>query len=361
MTRGYILVQGDDIKTAQWRIAAKKYGLDIVPTPGSPMYWPINFVRNSLQHGFPQAVVFRYLNDYPQLWKSLLRLLSESLCVLLCLLFRVRIIWLCHNVDRESAAHHPQISRLRRSLLRRYARSILVTDRLLVPHARAVLRPPRQDVGFVTFGEYQRRSNEPAAHEFTMLVKERFYEWRATCDGSGSRLLIGLCAGSPSWKMAHYALIPQLIESARSCGVEIRMVVAGPIGSFLMKHCREVHTFLSDDPRIFFWNGYVPIAEHDIAPYIDFYWRAYRDLSVPMSVYTAASVGKPILALEMGFLPEMIRAYNLGAVLRVDMTNIAEALADIESWRPCHARRFLEEHNWDVGALNLVRASGCRV
>lgn len=361
MARSYILIQGCDVKTALWGEATKRCGVDIIPTPGTPILWPIRFIRSALTRGLPRAVVFRYLNDYPQLWKTALRLVSEAVCVLICWLLRVPIIWICHNVDQESASYYPAITWMRRTMMQRFARRIFVTDQLLVEKATEVLSSRRSEIDVITFGQYIRDSLNADSHLFTRAVQERTIEWRTNSGANGDVVMVGLCAGSPSKKMVHYGKIPELIENAGKCGFDVRLVIAGPIGDFLKAHHPDAYDFIINSDRVFFWDGFVPIAEHDIAPYIDFYWRAYADYSVPFSVYSAASVGKPILALDVGFLPIMVRNYRLGAVVARDMSNVGEALDYIRSWSPDHAREFLSQHTWHGGAMSLMCAAGIEV
>lgn len=358
MHRGYILIQDDDIKARSWRRAAKSLGVDIKTTPGSAIYWPINLMRYTLRHGRPKALVFRYLNDYPQLWKTVLRLLSEMLCIGLCAILRTRIVWICHNVDRESSINYPAISYLRRYLLKRRAAAILVTDKHLVEFAQKQFPDKKRHIGYISFGPYIRKSDAVETREFTQLVKRSSAQWRSEVGAQTGRVMVGLCAGSPSWKMEHYARIPELINTAEAVGVHLRMIVAGPIEEHLKKQAPDALEFIRKDDRVRFRIGYVPIAEHEIAPFIDFYWRAYKDFSVPMSVYTAASVQVPSLVLNIGFLPHMIRNYKLGAVLEPDMANIREALAEIDEWAGDNVKEFLRLNTWSQGAAKLVAACG---
>nr|PZN77460.1 MAG: hypothetical protein DIU57_16515 [Pseudomonadota bacterium] len=358
---GYILIQGDDVKARMWRDAAKTFGVEIQTAPGSAVYLPLRFLRHTLRRGRPKAVVFRYLNDYPQLWKTVCRAAAELLCVALCYLFRVRIVWICHNVDRESSCTFPLISRFRRSLIARRAAAILVTDDLLVDVARRYFPDRAARIETVQFGSYLRTTTGEETRQFTRHVTEIVARWRQEVAEQDRLLMVGLCAGSPALKMEHYARIPELIAAARRAGIELRMIVVGPIEDFLKATAPEALRFIQGDPRVSFTSGYVPIAEHEIAPFIDFYWRAYRDYSVPMSVYTAASVRKPILALNIGFLPKMVRAYRLGEVLEVDMSNIREALHRLRMWDAQNADRFLQMRSWTEGARRLAVACGYEI
>jgi len=352
--RPYIIIQSDDIKSRLWREAAEHEGVDIVMASGSPMYMPVHLLRNVRKRGIPKALVFRYLNDYRPLWRTMLRAASEASTLMLCALLGVRVIWICHNVDRESALNHPWISRLRRLMIGKRAAAVLVTDQHLVEFAREHLLPRPKVVGYVTFGEYIRRSDAREAEEFTELVRSAVGEWKQ----KDPRAIVGLCAGSPSWKMAHYAFVPDLIRAAESVGLQIRMIVAGPVEEFLQRNAPGVLRFFQTDGRVRFRSGYVPIKEHDIASYIDFYWKVYSDYSVPMSIYAAASVGRPVLTLNMGFLGLMVRKYQLGEVIERDFSNIASAFAALSEWDPRHAREFLHANSWTCGAKSLIVASG---
>src|SRR5690606_13593977 len=83
----------------------------------------------------PKAYVLRYLNDYPSFGKTLVRTASEVILILSCILFRIEIFWICHNIDRESDMYHPIMTNFRRKIVSFFSKKIFVTDELLVRKA----------------------------------------------------------------------------------------------------------------------------------------------------------------------------------------------------------------------------------
>src|SRR5690606_19159255 len=87
----YILIYGNDAKVRNWAVALREYGCDLVPMPGSGARIGIYLIGSILRRRKrPAGVVFRYLNDYPSLLRTVARTLTEVAAVVLALLLRVR-------------------------------------------------------------------------------------------------------------------------------------------------------------------------------------------------------------------------------------------------------------------------------
>lgn len=352
-----ILIQGDDVKTRMWRAEALRLGVEVAGIPGSPMKIPVYLARTLLRRGRPVAIVYRYLNDYPSLVRTLMRTLAEIIGLFACVLLSIRVVWICHNVDRESLSYFPRLSAFRRAMFTRWAKMVLVTDEHLLKYARRYLPEARAKLGTVTFGPYTRRVSDLSSRELNEAIKAFVHRSKSDSDGANGTL-IGLCAGAATWKMAHYERIPRLLEEARQAGYSLYVIVVGPIGPFFGARNPAILRFLEEDHRVFFHDGYVALDEVELAQHIDFYWRAYLDLSVAFSLYVAASVGKPILAQGPGFVAEAVSRYRLGAVVQDDFTNISSALQAVRHWNPEATRKFFEDHNWMAGAKSLIEACG---
>lgn len=326
--------------------------------PGSAALVPIHLLRSIRMFGKPKSLVYRYLNDYPSLLKTILRLLSEVLTVAICILMRIRVVWIAHNVDRESNAHHPLLSNVRRLLISRVAHRILVMDPLLVAHAREIFPAQSHKIGHTSFGPLGGLAEDGGTESWVLKEIEKFAR---RVRGEGMKVHIGLCVGTPHPKKPHFEDIPGLLDNAQSVGVELRMVVIGPVGEYLKTSNPTVLERLRNDPRVLFLDGLIPVDEVELAPHVDFYWRVSLDLSIPLGVYTAATSGKPILTRRPGFLSEAVDHYGLGSVMKEDMSDLEAALRELERWTPTGAMEFVSTHTWRRGAEAIGIASGLDV
>lgn len=354
----YVLIQKDDVKSYKWKEAGEELGFCVRVMPGSAVYVPLHLIRHMLKFGRPTAVIYRYLNDYRSFWKTLIRFATELTSVCICLLFGIEILWICHNVDRETNAHHVWLSNLRRRLFARVASKILVMDPLLVGHARAVFPSSREKIASTTFGPLAGLA-AAGGTDSGLLEKVRDFVECSRRSGleSGSPVRIGLTVGTPHTKKPHFEEIPRLIEVAGSAGVTLAMIVIGPLSNYFATRDATVLNWLREHPRVLLIDDFVPVDETELAPYVDFYWRVSLDLSIPLAVYTAATSQKPILTRRPGFLSELVEYYQLGSVMSEDMSDIRDALKNLELWDPANAKKFLSSHTWRAGARAIGAAA----
>lgn len=353
----WILIQKDDYKARSWSSAARNLGTQIHPAPGSPIAIPLWILRSMAGRQPPAAVVLRYLNSYPSLARSLLRFASELATLGLSRLLGIRVVWICHNVDRESAGLHPRLTALRRRVVARVASRILVTDRLLLPHARRAFPDAAEKIDYTSFGAPLGDDTHADASDVTEGVLEFAREVRSRVQ-AGARALIGFYLGSPADKVVHFGSIRPLISRAADLGVDLHLVILGPLDEFLRQRYPAVLDYMSRSPRVFYRGVRVRIDEARVAPHVDFYWRGYADYSVPLSLYGAAAMRRPMLALDVGFLGEAVAQYALGAVVACDLSNLGNALRQLEAWQAGGADQFLATHSWEVGAARLLHACG---
>jgi len=164
--------------------------------------------------------------------------------------------------------------------------------------------------------------------------------------------LVLLCTGAPRKKCLHFDYLEELLSAGRKKGHRIISIVAGEFttstrGKSLLERY-EKH------PDICVFGHFTRFSHDFIRQYVDFYWRSYDDWSVPFTVYEAVTLGKPILALDSGFLPEMIKAYNLGEITPYSFDVVSTSLAKLLNFVPGKPRDvFLREHCWAVLPLKL--------
>lgn len=351
----YIVMFSGDEKSRSWAKASRQFGTDIRGLERLPILSPLTILWNLVTRGRPRGIVFRYLNDYPSFFKSITRLASEFVVVSIARLLRIRVAWICHNVDRETSMHHPKITRLRRTMIGRASWKIFVTDPALLPHAKRFLPEHKDKLDYVTFGAPIETPQKPAQPEWwERLLELAQGTWRSGTPDA--KTMIGLSIGHASWKTVHYEQSIRLLDSAQRLGYELRLIIIGPIRKYLEEHDPCTLEQLRSDERIFLVDEYARIDEAGLAERVDFYWRAYRDYSVPYGLYHSAYLKKPVLAYGEGFLSEAVRIYSLGAVINEDFSNLEQSLQVIAEWDDSAAERFLATHTWSGGARQLLAA-----
>jgi glycosyltransferase involved in cell wall biosynthesis len=353
-SKNYILFQHRDNKTSMWRKALIMVSsISLVELEKSPIVMPVELFSNIIKRGVPEAFFFRYLSDYPGRLKTLARFLSEFITILVLKVLRIRIFWICHNVDRETKHFH-KITYIRRKMVARSAEKIFVMDSELVSYAQKVFPRYSDKIDYLTFG----LPEEKVLPEKSKDVNERISIFVKKSNEKDNSLpfpgLFFTCIGRPGQKYLHFPLTIPLLDEAKRVGYKLNGIIVGPFHTVRDKIDSAFYG-LSEDPRVFFHPEYVPFEESAIADQFDFFWRAYDDWSVSYTLYTAAALRKPVLALETGFVGKAVEHYKLGAILKKDFSNLKDALEQIQNWDPENADRFLETHSWEIAAKKIVK------
>ncbi len=338
------IIQKDDIKSKEWKDAAKKLGITILPQAGSPVRAPALLLKAMLRFSKPSGYIVRYLNDYPSLSKTLLRVVSELSLVVLCVVFRVRIFWICHNVDQETASNYPSLSAFRRWMFSSLAEKMFVTDRLLVHHAKCQFPNHSHKIEEISFGECRSSGVVDDYKEMRAIsfIERKVKEARS----EGGKAIVLFCAGAPdNGKYLHFDYMEQLLEEGKTEGYRIIAIVAGDFRQSLRG--RVLSKKFSKNRDICIFDSFTQFSSQFIDRYVDFYWRGYDDWSVPFSVYEAATFGKPTLALNSGFLPEMVTSYGIGKVVAPSFDDLGIALDGLLSEESKTTYEdFLLDHQW---------------
>ena len=319
-----IIIQKDDIKSKKWAEASTFVGLNVVIQKKSAIYAPWFLLKFILGFGKPSGYVIRYLNDYQSFLRTMVRTLSEISLVMICWVFRIKIFWICHNVDKETERYFPSISNFRRKLVSRCCKRILVTDVLLKDKAAQLFPRYHNKIDSISFGEiagYDTGSGDKESIRFLAQKRD------AAVQG-GIKFLSVLCAGSPNNpKYLHFSYLIDLIEKAKINGYYIAAIVAGNWDD--SERSNRLLNAYKTSPNILVFEKFTTFSSSFIKSNMDFYFRGYDDYSVPFTVYEACALRKPILALESGFLPKMVRHYDIGNVVDRDLRNIDKSLAEL--------------------------------
>lgn len=325
-----VFIQRGDFKSKQiLKKVEEKHLVKYIDS--SPIFFPIKILPFVIKY-FSQkkrwVFIYRYLNDYPSLSKTLSRALSEYFVVIISKLFNGDVYWICHNVDKETARYYPKISEFRRNLLNLHASRVFVMQKHLVKYYNANF--DREKVDFLSFG---------------------YIESKLRTDSNVIDLLRMLKSGPTkiAWSAGQYAAKTTYIEKT------IDFAALNPDISFVMVISRlpdETLNKLNNVTNIHVLKGPLVLNEDEVAEYIDFFWRSYDDLSVPFSVFNAVKNRKKILCMKEGFLSEIVERYEIGIVLS------AVARIPIQVTTPLKEEvvtRFEEENNWGIPSNKLLR------
>ena len=338
-----VLIQTSDEKSASWHSAGRKLGVEIIRAQGSPICMPVRLLQSVISFRRPDAVLVRYLNDYASVVRTLVRASSEAVLYSLCWILRIKVLWLCHNIDRESLRAHPFISEFRRKMVQSVAAAVFVTDPQLVSAARATLSA-KCPVLPMTFGP----TKGTEMHE-----GDEFSQIRRFVAAHRRSHKIGYVAGTLNHKTLHFQTIVPLIEAANQRGVKLAfIVVVSNAEGGTLDNAAAVDD-LRRHPQVLLFDRYVRIDDSQVSPLIDFHWRVYTDQSVPFTVYHAVTNLKPILTMPFGFLHQLVADCNLGAIVEPDFRDVEIAIDGIRPLTTATAEKFFAARNWELAVSNL--------
>src|SRR5699024_4903557 len=297
----------------------------------------------------PKAIIIRYLNDYKSLSRSTLRTCTDLSTVLLAKILKMKIYWMCHNVDKESKEHHPLLTKLRRKTIIKTASKIVVTDFLLKKYAEDFLKVKSDKLDYITFGEtnfYEKVDEKDGMHQKIISFINK---------NKKENTIVGLSIGNPNNKVRHLFYTNELIKKGKEKGLDIKIIIGGPLRTFMKSTDIIEYKKLLSNSNVLLLEGKIQINEKYLSKFIDFYWRAYSDYSVPFSVYNATYLKKPLLSLELGLLQEMIIKYDIGVVLEKDMNNILDIISYLNDNKKEIFETFNRNHNWQLAAKRLEK------
>ena len=344
-----VIIQKDDIKSKKWAQAAYSLGINIVQQKGSPIRAPFFLFNYLLKNKKPKAYILRYLNDYPSFIKTLIRTLSEITVIGICLILRIKIFWICHNVDKDSIRNFPRISSFRRKMIATLVKKIFVTDSLLAQSAKEILPKYGHKIDYISFGEIEGFEKGAGDNESIKFLNER----KEYATQNGHHFFAVLCAGAPDApKSLHFHYLIKLIEDAKKNNLYLAVLVAGNWNSSIS---RKLLATFQHNSNILIFEKYTTFSSGFIKNNIDFYFRGYDDYSVPFTIYEACTLQKPILALDIGFLPRMIEFYELGVVTKENFIDIDKSLHKLSQPSKFKFKEFLEEKKWSGLGEKLVQ------
>lgn len=354
------VIQKDDFKSRMWVQYSNPERFEWHIQPSSAIFSPFFLLKLMISNFLiPDFFVLRYLNDYPSFVKSVLRFLSELILISICLLFRIKIFWICHNIDKETEANFPKLTRWRRNLVFRFANVYFVTDPLLIDSFKEYFNVRSKRVYSATFGEIPIKilKENKVNQNYAEHLAKNFINNQLLSNLNGDKILVTLCAGTLNGggvdKVIHFDYLPILIKHAKECGFHVIAIIAGNWEENLpeIKKLDKIYSEYSN--HILNFKGYTKFSDSFIRDNIDFYFRGYKDISVPFTIYEACSYAKPTIALNTGFLPSLIGHNNIGEIVGLDMASLEQALLEISSNKKYNFTGFLNSHKWGLMSKNI--------
>lgn len=296
-----VFIQGDDFKAKLWaeHFSGRVRNFRTV----SDIAWMLWKARRG------DIVIHRYQNCPARLGPTLILIALLTLLQAKAALIGISVIWICHNVDQDTSPHHKRLERLRRWILARFADCVFVLDQAFIPYC------PRPDARVISFGAKQDGAigadNLAAIQSLARRV---------------DRLI--LIAGQDGGKYKSFERIPEIHARFDDAGRTVGFVAAGISPSRRFSERIEANVL-----RIIENN----ICERDLHGFVDYIYRENADISMPFTIYAAATAKIPILTIGGNILAEIVRREGIGLTLDDDLDD-AERRFSFE--------RFLQRHRW---------------
>jgi glycosyltransferase involved in cell wall biosynthesis len=349
-----IIFTSDDFKTRHWGKELEKFGCEIILNPTDRLTY-LNtilrfarpLIRQYLLRKKIDVFIFRYLNDSKHLRVSLEFLLRDILTIILCKLINVRMIWLLHNIDKETIEHFPGITKIRRALVKLASSRVLVTDPLLIDYA-VQYGIKRERVDWICFGRPVYGSPDLR----NIRLHQQISDFKNTLRSRGMKNIItGLCVSAKADKKAHYlhadTIVGRCSHQGETCVILVLIGDFPEGGDFADAKKRAM-----ESPWILLIEETFPVNESYIADQIDFFYRSMTDWSVAYSLYVASDQKKPVITHRHGALSDIVEKESIGYVIDDSETDIPAYIArSLSTWD--HQPAFLDIRSWETGAQRL--------
>ena len=332
-----------------WSAALEQHGHTGSGLSGTPIAAPLQLWSCILRRRRPNVYIFRYLNDYVSLTKTIVRMISEAAVIVTCWLFDIKIFWILHNVDRESFQYWPALSRLRRKAVALACHRAFVTDSLLINDAKR--RFPKVIWAPLSFGVDVERAPEPSGHA---RIVSALAQLRKKLSRNPHRpAYVGLAVTSLSDKCQHLFRYSELVANLPEWPFVIGLVFVSNFSGGSTKW-KSIAERMHNNPYIEIVDVEAKVDETAIADSFDFIYRSLSDLSVPFTVYRAAAVRKPLITHEEGFVARLVSEYGVGIIWSPE--NVGSVNTFFRTWTRDQWSAFLTDRSWSCASLQLSRS-----
>ena len=254
-------------------------------------------------------VVFRYQNNPSRLIPTFAILSTLCLLLVKAYFFNISIVWICHNVDQDTSPHFKWLEGLRRFLLGRCADIVFVLDPLFVNYCS------RSDAIPITFGPKTDGTTRPK----TILAAEDLAQ-------SVDRII--LIAGQDGGKYKAFQRIPELYDCFSTMGLRAGFITAGMAPDRSFSKPLEAVILRVDEPNL---------CERDLSDLVNYVYRENADISIPYTIYAAATAGIPVITSDDSLLAEIVLREGIGLTIGM-LSSEYEIKYDFDG--------FLGRHRW---------------
>lgn len=341
----------NDFKYYAWSFELNQIGVKTLANTKSYIFTPAVLINQILRGEKIDAFIFRYLNDRKSYFKTIGNALTDILLIGVCYIKKIKVMWISHNVDKETYVYHKYLSDIRRKTISSCADKIFVTDPLLMDmFIRKGISSAKVDwISFGPPGEIKSNNKNKSLFDRIASFKE------ILAKQSKKQVLLGLCVSSPLPKFYHFLNATKLVQDDPLSDYCIGLVLIGKMPEG--KKFEIAREQIKSNSRILYIEDNFPVDEYKLKPLVDFFYRAVNDYSVPYTVFVAMSLQKPVLTDNLGFLPRLVEEYGIGATIPDPETRTADWFQQfLASWDPKNANKFLSQRSWKHGAQKIFSA-----
>lgn len=308
--RPKVYMQGNDLKAREW---ARHF-------PCAPQHFTTvpHIAQMLVGSRRGDVIIYRYQNNPQRLLSAVIVTMLLGFQILKSRVFGIAIVWICHNVNEDTLPWHKPLERLRRAMLQRFAHHVLLLDSAFLPYIA------RRDARVISFG---RKPKGTISAESLARITEF----------SRDRHMVILIAGQDGLKYQSFERIPELHGRLSGVGRRVGFVAAG-IAPDRRFHANVEADILRVDER--------NIDETAIAHLVSFVYRENGDISMPFTVYAAASAKIPVLTDSGNILADIVTREGIG--ITVEALERGVPVPDPEMYET-----FLTRHRWDSLAETL--------
>ena len=348
-----IIFNNNDFKYKNWSKALAEVGCETITNKKIYPYILVLLFQHIIKGKTINAYVFRYLNDRKSFFKTLINFLTDIFIILICKLKKIKIVWIAHNLNKESQVYHKLLNFLRRRVIILFSNKILVTDPLLINFIEEN-NLDKKKIDWLCFGKPIKQKinlkNE------NLLKKIINYKNSLKKEFKNDNLILGLCVTSSLPKFYHFLYLNKLINNLNKySNKQFSLILIGkfPKGKKFSLEKDKI----KKNKNILHLDENFNVNEDYIKSEIDFIYRSVNDFSVSFSVYVSAFIGKPIITDNIGFLPYMIKKYKLGYIIPENKNNFKSFAEKIKNWDSTYAQLFLSKRSWKIAAKKLISIS----
>ncbi len=346
-----IIFNNNDFKYKNWSKALADEGYETITNKKVYPYILVLLFQYIVKGKTIDAYVFRYLNDRKSFFKTLINVLTDIFIISICKLKKIKIIWIAHNVDKETKVYHKFLNSFRRKIIVYFSNQILVTDPILIDYVEEH-GFNKKKVDWLCFGKPNKLEIDLKNKNLLKILIN--YKIRLKKEFNRDKLILGFCASSAEIKCYHFLNLNDFIINLNKYSDKLFCFVL--IGKFPVGNKFDLEKIkINQNKYIMHIDENFQVNEDYIKSEIDFIYRSVNDLSVSYSLYVSASIGKPIISDDIGLLPHMLEEYKLGFTIPKNEFDFKCFSKNIQTWDSLYADLFLKKRSWKVAANKIIQ------